>query len=140
MPAGAAKNLKDKMVVLDWWCSDGTYRLIDDTWSTVGMNGSGFLSETADWGADGLAMIGIGNGDTITGGDRRLELFLAACRQKTAICGAAAVGESITGSETMKRTIATTTGGFSEKEKCTWTLRSKTKAPTFVVGGTAAGK
>ena len=128
------------MVTTDWWCSDGTYLLTNDTWSTVGLGGSGFLSNTSDWGADGAKMIGVNTDNTISGGDRRLELFLAACRQKTAICGAAAIGETVTGSETMRRTIAKTAGGFSEKEKCTWTLRSKTKAPTFAVGGTAAGK
>lgn len=33
----------------------------------------------------------------------------------------------------MKRTIVQTASGFSTSEKCTWTLRSKTKAPTFAI-------
>ena len=33
----------------------------------------------------------------------------------------------------MKRTIVNSPSGFSTSEKCTWTLRSKTKAPTFAI-------
>ena len=69
--------------------------------------------------------------------------MFAQCRQKRTICGIASVGETVTGSETMKRTIAggaANAGKFNDTEKCTWVLRSKTKAPTFVISNTTAAK
>ena len=139
---GAAFNLKDLSVkTQDWWCSDGTYNLTTATWSSA--TPGGFLKDTTEWNAtDGVKLV-MGNNDALVSTlDRRLELFLPACRQKKTICKASMIGETAAadGADAMKRTISATASGFGTGEKCTWTLRSLTKAPTFAVGGTTAGK
>ena len=75
--------------------------------------------------------------------DRRLELYLAACRQKKSICGDRTIADTVAaGNAAGKRQIATGEWGFTKEgtEKCTWFMKSKTKAPTFAVytGSTAA--
>jgi hypothetical protein len=128
----------------NWWCSDGSYNLAitaDDTYATAGItatsnqktwntttnNSKKLLDKTKlNYAADNRI--------------RRDELFLQACRQKRLVCGQGSVPEGGTTAQ-MKRTIVkAATGGFSSLEKCTWTLRSKTKAPTFVIGNTTAAK
>lgn len=65
--------------------------------------------------------------------DRRLELFMAACRQKKTICGGANQIPDTGASSTMLRTVVA--ANMSTFEKCTWTMSSKTKAPTFKISG-----
>jgi len=74
--------------------------------------------------------------------DRRNELFYAQCRQKNKICGAGHVDEataSATGTNTATRAIDFSANGFSAEEKCTWVLRSKTKAPSFTITNATGG-
>lgn len=76
--------------------------------------------------------------------DRRLELYLAACRQKKSICGDRTIADTVAaGNAAGKRQISTGEWGFTKEgtEKCTWFMKSKTKAPTFAVStGTTAAK
>lgn len=75
--------------------------------------------------------------------DRRDELLFAQCRQKRLLCGgkASIVDEAKAVSPATadnKRAIDFSSNGFSETEKCTWVLRSKTKAPSFAITNVAA--
>jgi hypothetical protein len=119
----------------NWWCSDGSYNLTDD--DLYATKGATATSNSATWVPNG-ANTALLDKSFLTSADdtddRRDELFLQACRQKRTICEAMRVDESATDAN-RKRTIkGDNTAGFSSKEKCTWVLRSKTKAPTFTIG------
>lgn len=68
--------------------------------------------------------------------------MLQACRQKRLICGPMRVAEDalLLDSNRKRAIVGNATGGFSSLEKCTWVLRSKTKAPTFAISNTTAAK
>jgi len=128
----------------NWWCSDGSYNLEkvgDDSYSTNGATASSNIKDPSAFAADvySTGKLLAASAKPLTE-DKRLELFLAACRQKRLICGASHVPEAVAAGETMKRTIVKTASGFSTSEKCTWTLRSKTKAPTFAISQATAAK
>ena len=72
-------------------------------------------------------------------GDRRNELMYAACRQRRQICGANHVEEGESEAK-RKRTVLGAEPGMNSSEKCTWIMRSKTKAPTFAISNKVAGK
>jgi hypothetical protein len=132
--ATLAVNVTNK----NWWCSDGSYNLTAAAaYATAGATATE-NEATMGTGTNVLTAANL-NGDNDTN-DRRDELVLQACRQRRLICGNMVVLEGETAAN-MKRTIVkAATGGFSSLEKCTWVLRSKSKAPTFAVGQTTAAK
>jgi len=132
------------MSTKNWWCSDGSYNLTDD--EAYATKGASVVSNNAIWNTGTgvakkllLASALLASDDLQ---DRRDELMLQACRQKRTICGAMRVAEdaALTDSNRKRTIVPNATGGFSSLEKCTWVLRSKTKAPTFVIGNTSAAK
>lgn len=130
-------TLKVNLTNKNWWCSDGSYNLTAA--AAYATEGATATENEATIGA-GTKLLTVANlnGDSDTN-DRRDELILQACRQKNSICGAGHVLEGETAAN-MKRTIkGDATSGFSSLEKCTWVLRSKSKAPTFAIGQASSG-
>jgi len=54
------------------------------------------------------------------------------------MCGASKIDEAGTDANNLRTISADNTNGFDADEKCTWVLRSKTKAPTFVISNLAS--
>jgi len=122
----------------NWWCSDGTYNLTDsDAYGTGGANAHWNLKDSSEFAAAAENTLVLAADPTTV--DKRLDLFLAACRQKRTICGNGHVEEG--GDDASRaRTISKATDSFSSSEKCTWVMRSKTKAPTFSITNATAAK
>jgi hypothetical protein len=141
--AKKSKNIADvTLSTKNWWCSDGSYNLTDD--DTYATKGAAATSNSAVWATtagnailDKTQLL-----EAADDQDRRDELMLQACRQKRLVCGDMRVKEdaALTDSNRERKVAGNATGGFSALEKCTWALRSKTKAPTFVIGNTTKDK
>ena len=120
----------------NWWCSDGTYNLKDnDVYGTQGANGVSNLGNESHYKAGAESKLI----KSAASGDRRNELMYAACRQRRQICGPNHIEENDTEAN-RKRVVLGAEPGMNSSEKCTWIMRSKTKAPTFVISNARAGK
>jgi hypothetical protein len=121
----------------NWWCSDGTYNLTNsDAYGTDGAAAASNVKDATIFAASNVVGTLILPADR-SATDKRLDLFLAACRQKRTICGAGHVPDDGTA---QSRTIVKDANSFSSSEKCTWVMRSKTKAPTFSITNATAAK
>lgn len=70
----------------NWWCSDGTYNLTDsDAYGTGGATAHWNLKDSSEFAAAAENTLVLAADPTTV--DKRLDLFLAACRQKRTICG-----------------------------------------------------
>jgi hypothetical protein len=117
------------MATTNWWCSDGSYNLkADALYGTAGATASGLKAVIADFAA---ASGNAATSEIVPGDDKRLELFMAACRQKKINCGGSSM---IPETGTMSRVVLATSG-MTSLEKCTWTMMSLTKAPSFKISG-----
>lgn len=140
-PASDWFTTKTKLVMSlkPWWCSDGSYNLTaDDAYGTTGATASNNNAVLDTTGGNAFFTAADFYPNAFDK-DRRDELLLAQCRQKRTICENKNVVESATAS-TMKRTLKSGANGFYFKEKCTWVLRSKTKAPTFSISNATINK
>jgi len=126
------------MSAKNWWCSDGSFNLTDDAaygtkGATASMNGATINTQDGKKMFDSAKLI-LNQYDK----DRRDELLFAQCRQKNKMCGASKIDEAGTDANNLRTISADNTNGFDADEKCTWVLRSKTKAPTFVISNLAS--